>query len=139
MNQYRWEDISIGLKHGFEAVFTEEMMEQFAAISGDRNPLHVDRNYAQAKGFVAPVVFGLMSSSLYSRLVGMYLPGERALLQGIDIDFNAPCFPGELLSVAGEVSYRNEAYQRFEVRARIRKMDRSTVSKATIRVGFHGQ
>jgi len=139
MNRYRWEDIALGLKHSFEAVFTPEMMEQFAAISGDRNPLHVDAAYAAQQGYSAPVVFGLMSSSLYSHLVGMYLPGQFALLQGIDIDFNKPCFAGEALHVEGEVSYMNEAYKRFEIRGRIRKADRSLVSKSTIRVGFHGE
>ena len=139
MNCYRWEDISIGLKQGFEAVFTHDMMEQFAVISGDYNPLHVDRNYAMQHGFPGPVVFGLMSASLYSRLVGMYLPGQHALLQGLDVDFNKPCFAGERLHVEGEVFYMNEAYKRIEIRARIRKADRALVSKSTIRVGFHGE
>ena len=138
MNTYRWEDMAIGLKQSFEAVFTEEMMHGFAAISGDHNPLHVDVNYALTHGYPSPVVFGLMSSSLYSRLVGMYLPGQFALLQGIDIDFSAPCFAGETLMVEGEVSFLNEAYHRFEIRGRIRKVDRKLVSKSTIRVGFHG-
>jgi 3-hydroxybutyryl-CoA dehydratase len=138
VNRYQWEDISLGLKHSFDAVFTSETMEQFAAISGDRNPLHVDAAYATQQGFPSPVIFGLMSSSLYSQLVGMYLPGQYALLQGIDIDFHKPCFAGEPLNVQGEVAYLNEAYRRFEIKAQIRKADRSLVSKSTIRVGFHG-
>jgi 3-hydroxybutyryl-CoA dehydratase len=139
VNRYRWEDISLGMKHSFEASFTDEMMQQFAAISGDLNSLHMDAKYAAEQGFAAPVVFGLMSSSLYSRLVGVYLPGQFALLQGIDINFNKPCFAGEVLQVEGEVSYLNEAYRQFEIRGRIFKADRSVVSKSTIRVGFHGK
>jgi acyl dehydratase len=138
MNLYQWSDIHVGLTHSFEASFTEEMAQRFAALSGDINPLHVDREYAIAAGFPAPVLFGMMTSSLYSRLAGVYLPGKYALLQGIDIDFSAPCFAGELLTVTGEVAYRTEAFRRFEVKASIRKMDRKLVSKATIRVGFHG-
>ncbi len=114
------------------------MAEQFAALSGDHNPLHVDAEYALSQGYPAPVIFGLMSSSLYSRLVGMYLPGKYALLQGLDIDFSLPCFAGELLTVNGEVSYMSEAYKRFEIRGRILNGNRKTVSKSTIRVGFHG-
>jgi 3-hydroxybutyryl-CoA dehydratase len=137
MKTYRWEDIHEGLKHSFEATFTEKMIQDYAALSGDYNPLHVDAEYAQSCGFPAAVVFGLMTSSLYSHLVGMYLPGKYALLQGIDIDFNSPCHANETLSVEGSVSYLNEAYHRFEIRARIRKVDGKLVSKATIRVGFH--
>jgi 3-hydroxybutyryl-CoA dehydratase len=138
MNTYRWGDIHEGLTHNFQAMFTEEMMQHYASLSGDFNPLHVDAEYAQSLGFPGPVVFGLMTSSLYSSLVGMYLPGKLALLQGIDIDFNSSCHAGETLSVEGKVTYLNEAYHRFEVRARIRKADGKLVSKATIRVGFHG-
>ena len=128
----------LGLKHTFEASFTTAMMEQFAALSGDFNPLHTNRSYAQALGFPSPVVFGMMSSALYSRLVGMYMPGQFALLQGIDVDFSAPCYVDQELHVEGEVSYLNEAYRRFEIRGRIRAaVDRKTISKCTIRVGFH--
>lgn len=139
MNQYRWDDMMLGLKAEFEAGFTPAMMQDFASLSGDVNPLHLDATYARSQGFHDSVVFGLMVSSLYSRLVGVYLPGKYALLQGIDIDFNVPSFPGQTLRVEGEVSYLNEAYHRFEIRARIRNADGKTVSKANIRVGFHGE
>lgn len=139
MNEYRWPDIALGLKAEFEASFTPAMMRHYAELSGDFNPLHVDAEYAQSHGFAGPVVFGLMVSSLYSRLVGMYLPGKYALLQGIDIDFNTPSYADQVLKVSGEVSYVNEAYHRFEVRARIRNAEGKMASKATIRVGFHGE
>jgi len=138
MNEYRWSDLHIGLKHGFEAVFTAEDAAAFAALSGDVNPLHVDAEYAVAAGFPGPVLFGLLTSSLYSRLVGVYLPGKFALLQGMDIDFNAPCHAGELLRVEGEITFLNDAFQRFEIKAAIRKENGKLVSRAKIRVGFHG-
>jgi 3-hydroxybutyryl-CoA dehydratase len=137
MNEYQWSDLSLGMKQGFSAVFTEEMVEQFAALSGDNNPLHVDREYAIAAGFPGPVVFGMMTSSLYSRLVGVYLPGKYALLQGIDIHFNSPSHAGEQMNVEGEVVFMSDAFHRLEVKASIRRDDRKLISKATIRVGFH--
>jgi len=135
--EYRFEDLTLGLKHSFEAVFTDEMAQEFARISGDINPLHVDRDYALSAGFASPVIFGLMTSSLYSTLVGVYLPGKYALLQGVDIDFNSPVFAGEKLFVQGEIVFLSEAYKRLEVKASIRKEDRKLVSKAVIRAGFH--
>jgi len=137
MMEYRFDDLALGLKHSFEAVFTREMAEQFAGISGDFNPLHVDREYAASAGFASPVIFGMMTSSLYSTLVGVYLPGKYALLQGIDIDFNSPVFAGDKLIVQGEIVFLSEAYKRLELKATIRKEDRKLVSKAVIRAGFH--
>jgi len=136
---YTWAELSVGLKHSFTASFTQQMVDDFAALSGDANPLHVDREYALANGFPGPVIFGMMSSSLYSKLVGVYLPGKLALLQGMDINFHSPCYVGEVLQVEGEIIFMSEATRRFEVKASIRKEDRKLVSKATIRVGMHGE
>ena len=137
MNEYRWEDVSVGLCHSFTTVFTNEMTLEYSRISGDTNPLHIDSEYAKHAGFAGPVLFGLMTSSLYSRLVGVYLPGKYGLLHGIDIDFNAPCYAGETLHCEGEVVFVNEAYRRIELKASIRNEQQKRISKALIRVGFH--
>jgi acyl dehydratase len=113
------------------------MAHDFARISGDVNPLHVDREYAVSAGFPSPVLFGMLTSSLYSKLVGVYLPGKYALLEGIDLDFNAPVFAGEKLFVHGEIVFKSESYRRMEIKANIRKENRKLVSKALIRVGMH--
>jgi 3-hydroxybutyryl-CoA dehydratase len=137
MNEYRWDDLAVGMKADFEATFTQEQVLAFAALSGDINPLHVDAAYATSAGFPSPVLFGLMTSSLYSKLVGVYLPGKYALLQGIDLDFNSPAFADEKLLVTGEIVFLSESVRRFEIKARIRKQDGKLVSKALIRVGLH--
>ena len=76
MNEYRWADLRIGLKHDFTATFSAADAIAFANLSGDVNPLHTDAAYAEAAGFPRPVLFGRMTSSLYSPLVGIYLPGS---------------------------------------------------------------
>ena len=136
--EYRWSDLYIGLRHEFEGTFSAEQATAFAALSGDMNPLHVDQAYAIGAGFSGPVLFGMLTSSLYSRLVGVYLPGKFALLQGIRIDFSSPCYVGDHLYVVGEVVFLSEAYQRLEIKATIRKDDDRLVSKALIKAGFHG-
>ncbi len=137
MNTYTWDQLSVGMKASFEATFTDEMAHEFARISGDVNPLHTDREYALAAGFRAPVLFGMLTSSLYSQLVGVYLPGKYALLEGIDLDFNSPVFAGDVLVVQGEIIFMSESFRRLEIKANIRKLDRKLVSKAIIRVGSH--
>lgn len=137
MNAYRWGDLKVGLRHEFQVTLTAEMMRAFAAISGDTNPLHVDAGYAAEAGFPGPVAFGLLTSSFYSQLVGVHLPGRHALLHGIDLDFSAPAYVGDALLVAGEISFLNDAYQQLEIRARITNQEGKRVSKAKIRVGLH--
>lgn len=137
MNEYRLGDCTVGMKQEFNATFTVEDAAAFARISGDVNPLHVDEAYARSAGYASPVLFGMLTSSLYSRLVGVSLPGKFVLLHGIDIDFSSPCHANEPLHVAGEVVFVSEALKRVEIKASIRRSDRKLISKATIRVGFH--
>jgi acyl dehydratase len=137
MNAYRWADLTVGLAHQFEVTLTAEMMAAFAGLSGDVNPLHVDAAYAKEAGFRGPVAFGLLTSSFYSRLVGVHLPGKYALLHGIDVDFVSPAFAGDRLEVSGEIKDLVDAYHRIEMRARIKNQDGKVISKAKIRVGLH--
>lgn len=44
--EYRFEDIVIGMKKRFPITVNETMVEEFAKISGDYNPLHVNEEYA---------------------------------------------------------------------------------------------
>jgi 3-hydroxybutyryl-CoA dehydratase len=135
MNAYRWEDLQLGLRESFAVVVTAEMLAAFTELSGDNNPLHTDLNYAHRQGHPAAVVYGMLTSSFYSRLVGVHLPGKYALLQGIDLHFSAPAYINETLRVAGEIVFRSNAYKRLEVGASIRNADGKLVSKALIRVG----
>ena len=45
------EDIEIGQKKSFGVVVTESMLDDFAKLSGDNNPLHMDENYAKSNNF----------------------------------------------------------------------------------------
>jgi 3-hydroxybutyryl-CoA dehydratase len=137
MNDYQWPDLTIGKSESFEVEVTAAMLDGFAAISGDYNPLHMDAAFAQASGYPGRVVFGMLTASFYSRLIGMHLPGKRALLHGIDVEFKAPVSIGDRLTVTGEIAYLNDAYRRLEVKARIVNQGGKVVSKATIRAGLH--
>ena len=135
MNEYKFSDIEIGLGESFEVKIDTSKMDKFLDISNDINPLHVDSNYAKKKGFPDRVVYGLLTSSFYSTLVGVYLPGKYCILQGIDIQFSKPVYIGDALKISGKVSYINEAYKQIEIKAFITNQNNEKVSKATIKTG----
>ena len=136
MNEYKFYDIKIGLTKSFETKINVSMMDKFLDISNDTNPLHIDGSYAKDKGFSDRVVYGLLTSSFYSTLVGVYLPGKYCLLQGIDIQFSKPVYIGDILNISGKVSYINEAYRQIEIKAVITNKNNKKVSKSTIKVGL---
>jgi len=111
MNQYRFSDLNVGHEEGFNVKVEEKMLERFVNICADTNPLHVDAKYARKKGFPGQVVHGLLTSSFYSTLAGVHLPGKYALLHGIDIQFKKPVFLGDTLLVHGKVTYYESGFQ----------------------------
>ena len=135
MNEYKFSDIEIGLGESFEVKIDASKMDKFLDISNDINPLHVDSNYAKKKGFPNRVVYGLLTSSFYSTLVGVYLPGKYCILQGIDIQFSKPVYIGDALKISGKVIYINEAYKQIEIKAFITNQNNESVSKSTIYTG----
>lgn len=137
MNEYRFADITPGLGHSFQVTVTTEMMDAFRKISGDCNPLHTDSVFAEKYGYPAQVVYGMLTASFYSTLVGVHLPGKYALLQVADIAFTAPVFPGDILTISGEVVSVHEAYRQIELKAQITNQNGKRVSRAKIRAGIH--
>jgi len=135
MNSFSFSDIYLGLEESFEVELDIAKFTKFLDITDDINPLHVSEEYAVAKGFKGKVVYGLLTSSFYSTLVGVYLPGKNALLQGIDIQFSKPVYIGDRLRIYGQVSYINSAYQQIEVKATITNQDLVKISKAKIKIG----
>lgn len=137
MNEYRFADISPGLGHSFLVTVTTDMMDAFRNISGDCNPLHTDAAFAETYGYPAQVVYGMLTASFYSTLIGMHLPGKYALFQGADIVFTAPVFPGDILTVSGEVISVHEVCRQIELKAQITNQNGKKVSRAKIRTGIH--
>lgn len=139
MQEYTLAQLQPGISHSFQASISEPMLDAFRALSGDHNTLHVDRAFAQAQGFQDRVVYGMLTASFYSTLVGMYLPGKHALLQGVDAAFLAPVFVGDTLTISGEVVAVNEAVAQIEIKATITNQHGKKVSRAKIRAGVHEQ
>lgn len=74
--------------------FDAEMLETFGRLARDRAPVHIDAAFAKERGFDAPIVQGLALASRFSRLIGMYLPGEHAVLETIELRYRRPVYAG---------------------------------------------
>lgn len=76
-------------------VVGEENMRDFAELSGDRNPIHVDDDSAQRFGFSRRVAYAGVLLAEISRIIGTQLPGPGALCLSYQFDFKAPVYVGE--------------------------------------------
>lgn len=105
----RFEDFSVGDHAEVEHLLTAADVERFAALTGDTNPLHVDPDFARTTSFRKPVVFGMLSASFISTIIGTKLPGTGALWTRQTLDFLQPAFVGDTLRVTARVRQKSEA------------------------------
>ena len=59
-NQYKFDEIKIGLEYKFTEKITESRLDGFASLSGDYNPLHMDDDYAKTTKFKKRVCHGVL-------------------------------------------------------------------------------
>lgn len=136
MNNYKFEDLKIGMSESFSLTVTEEMMKSFLDLSGDENPLHNDEEFAKSQGYDSKVVYGLLTTSFISKLVGVLLPGKYCLLQGIDLKFVKPVYVNDVLMVRGTVDELHESVKRLTVKVEVINQDEKKVLKGKVEVGF---
>lgn len=131
---YIYDDIKLGDKFSFKETITHEKMNMFLNITKDVSPIHISNEYAKNSGFENRVVYGMLTASFYSTLVGVYLPGENCILQELDIKFNNPLYIGQEIEISGEVVKKDDTFKRLEIKATIRTKEK-LISKAKIKVG----
>ena len=108
-NEYKFEEIKIGDSKKFTEKIDKFRLDNFAKLSGDYNPLHMDDNYAINAKFKKQVCHGMLLASFFSKLVGMYLPGKNALYFSQTLNFQAPCYVDDTITVQGEVIDKSDS------------------------------
>lgn len=84
--------------------FSPEAVAQFADLVGDRNPLHLDAEFASHTVFGKPIVHGMLVSGLISGILGEDLPGPGSIYLGQTLRFEAPVYVGETITASAEVT-----------------------------------
>lgn len=105
----RFDTIAEGDEAQFACTITSELVAQFAALSGDFNPLHMDEAYARTTAFKERIAHGAIAEALFSRLVGMHLPGRYALYLSQTLQFKRPILLGTEALVRGIVRQKSAA------------------------------
>lgn len=85
-------DIKVGDAASITRVFTDEDVRLYAELSTDKNPVHLDEEFAANTQFGQRIVHGMLVSSLFSALLGQHLPGDGSIYMGQNLKFKAPVF-----------------------------------------------
>ena len=91
------EDIEMGMTRYIRKVITDRDIEQFAEISTDHNPVHLDDEYARDTIFEGRIAHGILTAGLVSAVIGEQLPGHGTIYMSQNLEFLAPVRPGDLV------------------------------------------
>ena len=91
------EDIEMGMTRYIRKVITDRDIEQFAEISTDHNPVHLDDEYARDTIFEGRIAHGRLTAGLVSAVIGEQLPGHGTIYMSQNLKFLAPVRPGDLV------------------------------------------
>ena len=96
-------DLAIGMSVSIENTVSEQDVIDFARVSGDYNPLHMDEDYAKTTQFKGRIAHGALSASYISAILGNDLPGPGAVFMELNLKFVRPVRIGDTVTSTAEV------------------------------------
>lgn len=119
--------IKVGDTRTLTRAISEADVRRFVEMTGDDNPLHVDRAYAEATSFRDIVVHGMLGASFISTVIGTQLPGPGALWVAQNLEFLLPVRLGDTLEVTCTVTAKHGRDRLLELDTRIVNQSGQTV------------
>ena len=104
---YKIEDLVIGMSASYSQTITDADVKSYAALSGDRNPIHMDDEYSEKSRYGKRIAHGMISSSFFSALFGTKLPGAGCVYISQSLKFRKPVYIGDTVTAVIEVTNVN--------------------------------
>jgi 3-hydroxybutyryl-CoA dehydratase len=96
-------ELAIGMSVAIENTVSEQDVIDFARVSGDYKPLHMDEDYAKTTQFKGRIAHGALSASYISAILGNDLPGPGAVFMELNLKFVRPVRIGDTVTSTAEV------------------------------------
>jgi 3-hydroxybutyryl-CoA dehydratase len=94
---------TVGQSAEMTKIITEEDIFLFAGITGDRNPVHISKEFAAKTRFGERIAHGMLTAGLISAVIGMKLPGPGCLYVSQTLSFLAPVKIGDEITARAEI------------------------------------
>ena len=105
-------EIKIGMSESYSQTISEADVKAYAGISGDRNPVHMDDEYAEKSRYKKRIAHGMISSSFFSALFGTKLPGPGCVYVHQSLNFKRPVYIGDTVTAIITVTRIDEIKNR---------------------------
>ncbi|MDH4567987.1 MaoC family dehydratase [Pseudomonas sp. BN414] len=103
VTNFTYDALEVGQKATFSTTVEERHVQLFAAVSGDRNPVHLDAEYAAGTMFKERIAHGMFTGALISAAIACEMPGPGSIYLGQQLKFTRPVKLGDTLTVELEI------------------------------------
>ena len=93
----------LGKKYTHKVRITKKKIDLFQKITLDNNPIHSNLSEAKKYGLKKPIVFGMLTGSFLSGIIGNKIPGRGALWSDCNITFSKPVYENDLLNFENKI------------------------------------
>ena len=96
---------------------TDKMVRDFSELVGDKNPIHLDDEYAKNSIFGKRIVHGMLLSSFFSKIIATNYPGEGSIYLKQDLNFKNPCYINDEIEIVVELDKKenNKYYLKTKI------------------------
>ncbi len=84
--------IEVGQTYLHDFKFTQDEVNRFAEVTGDKNPVHTDADFAAKTIFKKPIMHGMLGAALFSKVFGVLFPGEGTIYLKQSLSFMKPMY-----------------------------------------------
>jgi acyl dehydratase len=97
------EELKVGDKARFSKKITDRDVHLYMGVTGDMNPIYIDRQYASRTHFEEPIVPGVILAGLIVALISNELPGKGSITVSQCVEYLAPVRWNDLVSTEVEI------------------------------------
>ncbi len=119
----------VGERASFSRTITEADIVNFAGVTGDYNPVHLDEKYAKGTLFKGRIAHGLLSASLIGSVLGNKLPGAGCIYLKQELIFLAPVRIGDTITAEVEVLEISRADRKMSLNTKCSNQNGKVVLK----------
>ena len=123
-----FDSIKLNMSGNLERIIYEQDLINFAEVSGDTNPIHLNKQFAAKSIFGEQVSHGLLVASFISAVFGTIFPGPGWIYISQNIEFKAPVFIGDKVVVNVNVARIFKLRRMVEFKTIVTVRDKTVVN-----------
>ncbi|RIV21492.1 dehydrogenase [Fibrisoma montanum] len=120
-------EFGLNAVHQYTFRFSQADVIEFARITGDNNPLHLDPDFAARTPFKRPIIHGMLGASVFTKVLGTEFPGFGSVYLGQTLEFLRPMFVDTDYEVTFTVQAVNPAKHTAEIQGEVRDVQTKKV------------